>query len=124
MWRSVSLSFFVIGAAYIAFSHAPNLPLAFTAIMVAHMGGSNIWVVTTTLLQLHTDDRFRGRVFALDMGMLMLAVSTSNYLLGIGLDTWNFTAPQLAVGLGMALVIPGLLWLPVQAKWADKKGKG
>jgi MFS family permease len=119
MWRSVSLSFFVIGTAYIAFSHAPNLILGFIAIMVAHMGGSNIWVVTTTLLQIHTDDRFRGRVFALDMGMLMLAVSASNYVLGLGLDTWKFTAPQSAVGLGLALIIPGLLWLPVQAKWAE-----
>ncbi|HEV2349096.1 MAG TPA: MFS transporter [Terriglobia bacterium] len=123
MWRSVSLSFFLIGVAYIAFSHAPNLPIALLAIMIAHMGGSNIWVVTTTLLQVHTEDRFRGRIFALDMGMLMLAVSTSNYILGIGLDTWKYTAPQSAIGLGLALIIPGLLWLPVQAKWAGKKVK-
>jgi MFS family permease len=124
MWRSVSLSFFVIGAAYITFSHAPNLLLALPAIMIAHMGGSNIWVVTTTLLQRHTDDKFRGRIFALDMGMLMLAVSTSNYLLGISLDTWKFTAPQCAVGLGLALLVPGVLWLPVQAEYAKNKVKG
>lgn len=123
MWRSVSLSFFLIGAAYIAFSHAPNLWLGFIAIMFAHMGGSNIWVVTTTLLQMHTEDRFRGRIFAMDMGMLMLAVSTSNYLLGIGLDTWKFSAPQSAAGLGFALLIPGLLWLPVQAKWAKPSSR-
>lgn len=123
MWRSVSISFFLIGIAYVAFSHAPNLPLALFAIMIAHMGGSNIWVVTTTLLHMHTTDRFRGRVFAVDMGMLMLAVSTSNFLLGIGMDTWKFTAPQLAASLGIALAIPGVLWLPVQAKWSEMKVK-
>jgi MFS family permease len=118
MWRSISISFLLLGGTYIVFSHAPNLPLALLALTLAHMGGSNIWVVSTTLLQIHTTDRFRGRVFALDMGMLMLAVSASNFVIGIGLDTWKFSAPQLAQDLGMVLIVPGLLWLPVQALWA------
>ncbi len=32
--------------------------------------------MTTTLLQLNTADRFRGRVFALDFGMNMLAAAS------------------------------------------------
>ena len=82
------------------------------------MGGSNIWVMTTTLLQLNTAERFRGRVFALDFGLLMLMVSGSNYLTGLGLDKWNLSARQLAAGLGLAMVVPGLLWLLAQAKWS------
>ena len=29
-----------------------------------------MWVFSTTLLQLHTEDRFRGRVFSADLGLL------------------------------------------------------
>ncbi len=120
MWKGVSVGFFVVGASYLLFSRAPNLPLAALCVLCAHAGGSNIWVMTTTLLQLHTFDRFRGRVFALDLGLNMLATSGSNYLLGVGLDTWKFSARQLAAGLGCLLVLPGLAWLPVQAAWAGK----
>src|SRR5579859_1749045 len=123
MWRGISVSFLVMGCAYIGLSRAPNLPLAMLALIFAHMGGSNTWVTTTTLLQMHTADRIRGRVFALDAGMIMLAISRSNFLVGMGLDTWKFTARQLAAGMGIALLIPCLLWIPVQAAWGESKAK-
>jgi hypothetical protein len=114
MWKGIGTAFFVVGASYLVFSRAPNLALAALAVFCAHIGASNIWVLSTTLLQLNTVDRFRGRVFALDFGMNMLAAAGSNYLIGVGLDVWKFSARQLATALGMALIIPGLLWLPVQ----------
>jgi MFS family permease len=124
MWRGISVSFLLMGCAYIGLSRAPNLLLAMLALMLAHMGGSNVWVTTTTLLQMHTTDRIRGRVFALDAGMIMLAISSSNFVIGMGLDTWNFTARQWAAGMGVTLLIPCLLWLPVQAAWGETKVEG
>lgn len=123
MWKIISLSFFVISASYVAFSRAVSLPLAALAVFFGHVGGSTIWVMSTTLLQLNTSDRFRGRVFALELGMNMLAVSGSNYVIGMALDIWKLTPRQLAAALGVALMIPGLLWLPAQATWADE-GQG
>jgi len=120
MWRSISISFFIMGASYLLFSGAPNLPLAALAVFVAHMGGSNIWVVSTTLIQMNVSDRLRGRVFAVDFGLNMLAAAASNYVVGLGLDHWGLSARQLAAGLGAALLIPALLWLPAQAKWGRK----
>ena len=120
MWKSISVGFFLMGVSYVALGGAPNLPLAALAVLAAHMGGSTVWVMSTTLLQLNVPDRFRGRVFALDLGLLMLTVSAANYLLGVGFDTWNFTARQLAVALGLTLIVPGLLWLPAQAKWGKE----
>jgi MFS family permease len=120
MWRSISISFFIMGASYLLFSGAPNLPLAALAVFVAHMGGSNIWVISTTLIQMHVDDRFRGRVFAVDFGLNMLAAAASNYVMGLGLDRWGLSARQLAAGLGAVLLIPALLWLPAQAKWGKE----
>ncbi len=121
MWKLISLGFFLMGSSYVAFSGAPNLPLAALAVFFAHIGGSIIWVMSTTLLHLNVSDRFRGRVFALDFGLLMLTLSASNYLIGVGLDTWKFTARQMAAALGITLIIPGLLWLPAQSRWAAAK---
>ncbi len=120
MWKSISLGFFCMGVCYMALSRAPNLVLAALAVLCAHMGGSNVWVMSTTLLQFNVPDRFRGRIFALDLGLLMLTVSGSNYLMGVGLDTWKFTARQLAAALDFVLIVPGLLWLPAQATWAQR----
>lgn len=52
----------------------------------------------------------------------MVATSASNYSVGVGLDTWKLSPRQLASALGAVLILPGLLWLPVQATWAGKTG--
>jgi MFS family permease len=121
MWKSISISFLVMGVSYLLFSRAPNLPLAALAVLVAHMGGSNIWVVSTTLIQTNVQDRFCGRVFAVDIGLNMLTAATSNYAVGLGLDEWGLSARQVAAALGAVLLIPALLWLPAQAKWGREK---
>ena len=53
---------------------------------LAHGGGSTIWVFSTTLLQTHTDDRFRGRVFSADLGFCMLLIAVSGYLASVAID--------------------------------------
>lgn len=120
MWKTLGASFLVMAIAYCAFARAPNLPLAMLAVFCGHMGGSNIWVVSTTLLQIHTTDRFRGRVFAVDFGMNMLTASVSNYGVGVGLDILKHTPRQLAQMLGMVLFLPAALWLAAMAKWGKK----
>jgi MFS family permease len=120
MWQSIGISFFVIAVAYIAFSQAPTLLLAIICILIGHMGGSNIWVMTTSLLQLNTPDHVRGRVFSLDFGLLMLMIAVSNYIMGLGLDTWGFTARQLAAGLGLVMIVPGVLWMLGLRRWTAR----
>ena len=118
MWKSISLSYLLVGAAYVCFSRAPNLALGALAVFFAHSGASNVWVMSTTLLHINTDERYRGRVFALDLGLIMLAVTVTTYLLGAGLDTGRLGARHLAALFGCVLAVPGLLWLPAQARWA------
>lgn len=120
MWKSIGISFFIIAVAYVAFSRAPSLSLASFWIFVASMGGSNVWVMSTTLLQLNTSDHVRGRIFSLDFGLLMLMIAISNYLVGQGLDTWSFTARQLAAALGLVMVLPGILWIGAQKLWGPE----
>ena len=117
MWRIIGVSFFVTAAAYIAFSCSPTLPVALLCLLIAHMGASNIWVMSTSLLQINTSDHVRGRVLSVDFGLFMLMIAISNYLMGLGLDTWGLTARQLAAGLGFVMIVPGVLWMVALRQW-------
>ena len=77
--------------------------------MLAHMGGSTVWVFSTTLLQLHTDDRFRGRVFATDLGFSMLTIAAGAYLCGRFLDA-GVAARTVATCTGLTMLVPSALW--------------
>jgi len=53
---------------------------------------------------------------------LTVAASSANYLLGMGFDNWGFSARQLATALGAVLIVPGIVWLPTQARWGRVAG--
>jgi len=73
------------------------------------MGGSTVWVFSTTLLQLHTDDRFRGRVFSADLGFSMLTIAAGAYLCGRLLDA-GVAARTVATWTGLVMLVPAGLW--------------
>jgi predicted MFS family arabinose efflux permease len=77
--------------------------------MLAHMGGSTVWVFSTTLLQLHTEDRFRGRVFSADLGFSMLTIAAGAFLCGRLLDA-GVAAKTIATWTGVVMLIPAALW--------------
>jgi hypothetical protein len=83
--------------------------MASACAMLAHMGGSTVWVFSTTLLQLHTEDRFRGRVFSADLGLSMLTIAAGAFLCGRLLDA-GISARAVATGTGLAMLIPAALW--------------
>jgi MFS family permease len=83
--------------------------MASACAMLAHMGGSTVWVFSTTLLQLHTEDRFRGRVFSADLGFSMLTIAAGAFLCGRLLDV-GISARAVATGTGLAMLIPAALW--------------
>jgi MFS family permease len=76
--------------------------------MLAHMGGSTVWVFSTTLLQLHTEDRFRGRVFAADLGMGSLTFAVTAYLAGLFLDA-GISVRAVATGTGVLMLVPAAI---------------
>lgn len=77
--------------------------------MLAHAGGSTVWVFSTTLLQLRTEDRFRGRVFSADLGLASLTFATTAYLCGHFLDL-GISVRAMATGTGVFMLVPaGLL---------------
>ncbi len=82
---------------------------ACVCVMLAHFGSSMVWVFSTTLLQLQSDDRFRGRVFAADLGLCMFTIAAGAYLAGRFLD-WGFAARHVASFAGALMLVPAILW--------------
>jgi len=105
------LAGFLAGAAgYVMLGAADTLVTACLALVVSHMGGSTIWVFSTTLLQQMTSDRFRGRVFSAEYAFAMLTMSTVNYAAGALIDQ-GFTPAEMAVWTGLLVLAPTAAWV-------------
>lgn len=76
-----------------------------------------MWVFSTTLLQIHTEDRFRGRVFSADLGLSSFVFATTAYLCGHFLDA-GISARAMSSVTGVAMLIPAAL-----LSWALHAGR-
>jgi predicted MFS family arabinose efflux permease len=115
----IFLGYLLTALGYGLLGVSPNVWIAGACAMLAHMGGGTIWVFSTTLLQLHTEDRFRGRVFAADLGFCMLTIAVGAYLCGRFLD-WGISARTVATGTGLIMLIPATLWALAMRTWKDE----
>ena len=108
---------FLAGAAgYMLLSKAPVLAIACLSAAFAHGGTSIVWVFSTTLLQRFSDDKFRGRVFAADLGFSMLLIAISGYLASVAID-WGIGVRTVAFCTGVAMLAPALAWLWAMRLW-------
>jgi MFS family permease len=115
---AVTFGFLGGSAGYFLFAGAPSLALACLAVIIAHAGTSSIWVNSTTLLQMNTEDRFRGRVFAADLGLCMLSISMTSYIAGRLIDFG--VAPRfIALGTAILMLAPTAVWLAAQRLWRE-----
>ncbi|PYX31470.1 MAG: MFS transporter [Acidobacteria bacterium] len=105
----ILFGYLTIALGYGSLGASRTVWLASACAMLAHMGGSTVWVFSTTLLQLHTEDRFRGRVFAADLGLSMLTIAVGAYGCGRLLD-WGISTRTVATGTGLIMLLPALLW--------------
>jgi MFS family permease len=107
----ILFGYLTISAGYGVLGASRSVWMAAACAMLAHAGGSTVWVFSTTLLQLHTEDRFRGRVFSADLGLGSLTFAITAYLAGRFLDS-GFPARSVASGTGFLMLIPAsiLAW--------------
>jgi len=104
----ILFGYLTISAGYAVLGASRSVWMAAVCAMLAHAGGSTVWVFSTTLLQLHTEDRFRGRVFSADLGLGSLSFAVTAYLAGVFLDA-GFSARTVATTTGAIMLIPALL---------------
>ncbi len=114
----ILLGYLAQAAGYAALGGAGTVWVACLCVIFAHCGGSTIWVFSTTLLQLNTDDRFRGRVFAADLGLVMLTIAVGAYATGALLD-WGTSVRTLATGAGLLMLAPAAAWGWVMKPWKE-----
>ena len=108
--RAGILAGFVIAAAgYVCLGSSTSLVIAICAVVAAHAGSSTNWVFSSTLLQIYTEDRFRGRVFSADFGICMLTISASSYLAGAAIDL-GVSPRTFAVAIGFVMLVPAAAW--------------
>ncbi len=113
----ILFGYLTIGIGYFGLGLSPNVWVACACIVVAHCGGSTVWVFSTTILQLNTEDRFRGRVFSADLGFSMLTIAIGAYVCGFFLDR-GVSVQVVACGTGLVMIVPALLWA-----WGMRLGK-
>src|SRR4029077_20768470 len=70
----IFVGFLIAADAYVLLGAATSLVIAVLAVVLAHAGSSTNWVFSTTLLQVYSTDRFRGRVFFADFGFCLLGI--------------------------------------------------
>src|SRR5579863_1011681 len=105
----ILFGYLTVAVGYGILGHAPTVWIAAACAMLAHAGGSTVWVFSTTLLQLHAEDRFRGRVFAADLSLSMLTIAAGAYLCGRFMD-WGVPARTVATSTGLIMLLPAALW--------------
>jgi MFS family permease len=114
----ILFGYLTIGVGYFGLGWSPNIWVACGFIVLAHCGGSTVWVFSTTILQLNTEDRFRGRVFSADLGFSMLTIAIGAYVCGIFLDR-GVSVQVVASATGIIMLLPAVLWA-----WAMKADRG
>ena len=106
----IVLGFVLYGLGYVALGHIATAPVAYAAVIFSHMGGALVWVFSTTLLQLITDDRFRGRVFAAELAFCTVMLAVSAQAAGYAIDH--------GVDVRMVSFVTGIVTLVAGAVWA------
>jgi hypothetical protein len=109
----------MVGIFYVALGWAPSLAVAALCVLLAHFGGSILWVFSTVLLQVEVPDQFRGRVFAAELALVTLVTSMSAYLTSYALDHAGWPPRTLALTLGATFGVPGALWLLIVSRWRE-----
>ena len=103
------LGFLASGLGYIGLSGMESRWVAYAVVVISHMGSAVVWVFSTTMLQLMTDDRFRGRVFAAELAFCTVALAATSFVAGMVMDH-GVTVRQVTLWTGIITVIAGAWW--------------
>jgi MFS family permease len=115
----IGASIALTGLGYLLFALSASIGLWFgiLALVVAHCGGGIMWVLSSVMLQRIVPDRYRGRVFSLDLGMSTLSNSLSTAVTSLSLS--GGTGPVLLAVINAGIFIGyAMLWTPVTSRGA------
>lgn len=106
----VALGFCLIFLGYGSLGFAGTIFTAIPAVILAHAGGSMIWVFSSSMLHFMSSDEFRGRVFSADYMFMTLMLSITSWSAGVLVDS-GMTVQRVATITGVIALLPLGLWL-------------
>jgi len=112
----ILIGFLAVGLGYGMMGASGSLWTACLWVVLGHCGGSTVWVFSTTLLQLNTDDKFRGRVFSAELGLCMVTLAVGAYATGFLIDH-GIDPRTVAITTGLLMLIPAALWSRAMRLW-------
>ncbi|OZC04537.1 MFS transporter [Rubricoccus marinus] len=117
----------ISGAGYLAVGSLSWEPgtsalLLLATVVFAHAASGANWVLSTTILQMRTEDRFRGRVFTADWLILALVESASTLAASVALEM-GVPLRTAVLAFASIQVAAGLTWLLVMVP-AERDGSG
>ncbi|MEV6963488.1 MFS transporter [Hamadaea sp. NPDC051192] len=83
----LSISMACYGVAYLGVAAVDWFPLALLGIFVAHAAGGGNWVMSAYAIQRSVPDELRGRIGATDTMIAMIAVTASQFVAGLLVDS-------------------------------------
>ncbi|MFC4147038.1 MFS transporter [Micromonospora mangrovi] len=104
----LALSMSLYGLAYLGTSVVSWFPLVLVLVFLAHFGGGSNWVLSNFALQGEVPDRLRGRVFATDMMLATLAISLSQLVVALVVDSVDERV--VLAGCGMVTLVYAVGW--------------
>ena len=114
----IIVGFGMAAAGYTLLAFAPNAWVAGLCVVLAHAGGSIIWVFSTTLLMLLTKDQFRGRVFSAEFAIHFIVVSAASYAASSAIDL-EISVREASMAVGLSLLLPLLVWVLALQFWKN-----
>lgn len=118
--RQIAAGFGIGFLGYSIFAFCDSLPSALLWVAIGHLGGSCVWVSSTTLWQRHVDDAFRGRVHALEFMAMTLTTSSCALFAGLVYDASESRALT-TWAVCLLVVAGGGLWTLVDRLRAPRR---
>lgn len=86
----LAISMATYGLAYLGVAASRWFALTLVLVLLAHVAGGANWTMSNFALQLEVPDELRGRVFATDLMIAMIAISASVLVVGALVDVLDF----------------------------------
>ena len=110
----LSISMMLYGVSYLGVSITTWFPLVLILVVIAHIAGGGNWTMSNYALQAEVPDVLRGRVFAFDQMITMLAISAS--LLVVGALEGHVPTRVLVACCGAVTLLYGVVWRLVTSR--------
>jgi len=117
----LALSMTTYGVFYLGVAVAPWFPLVLLLIFFAHVAGGGNWVMSSFAIQQAVPDELRGRMSATDTMVAMLAVTVSQLIVGLFIDS---ISPKVLIACCAATTISYAVgWRLVTRRLDDQANK-